>query len=206
MISKIKGILVKKEENKAAVEISGLVYEIHIPETVSCRITALIGEPVEFIVYHFLTIDQSRGLPVLIGFIDDLEKEFFEKFISVSGIGPKAAIKAFTKPIPAIAAAIENADEKFLRSLDGIGGQKAKQIIASLQGKVGRFALLKEKQDQNPPKQTSKTELIEEVTQVLKRLGYTNKEIDEMTQKALTAKPQIVLVEDLLNEIYRQKK
>ncbi|MFA6281460.1 MAG: Holliday junction branch migration protein RuvA, partial [Candidatus Omnitrophota bacterium] len=128
MISKIRGKLVKKEENKAVVDINGICYEVNIPSAVSNRLIKSNEGLVELVIYHYFTMDQNRGVPVMIGFIDDLEKEFFEKFISISGIGPKVALKAFDKPIALIARAIEDGDLAFLKTLDGIGMQKAKQI------------------------------------------------------------------------------
>ncbi len=203
MISRIRGNLVKKDENKAVIDIAGICYEVHIPKTVSGRLNQNSDGIVELVIYYYFNMDQNRGVPVMIGFVDDLEKEFFEKFISISGIGPKVALKAFDKPIALIARAIEDGDLAFLKTLDGIGIQKAKQIIASLQGKVGRFALLKSEKETRAP---VKKEIIEEACGILKRLQYNSKEIDEMVKKALEAKPDIDNVEDLLNEIYRQRK
>jgi Holliday junction DNA helicase RuvA len=203
MISKIRGNLIKKEENRAVVDIGGICYEVNIPVTVSSRLNKNSEGLVELVIYHYFNMDKNRGIPVMIGFIDDLEKEFFEKFISISGIGPKVALKAFDKPIALIARAIEDGDLAFLKTLDGIGIQKAKQIIASLQGKVGRFALLKSEKETKIP---VKNEIIDEACGILKRLQYNTKEIEEMIKKALDAKPDVGNVEDFLNEIYRQRK
>ena len=202
MISKIKGRLVKKEEERVIIDVGGIYYQIDIPKSVYPALPA-INKEAELVIYEYLSIDKSKAVPVMIGFIDELQKDFFEKFITVSGIGPKSAIKAFQKPIASIAKAIEDGDVDFLTTLDGIGKQKAKQIIAYLQGKVGRFALLKEPQK---IESFSKKEIIEEAKQILKRLQYQAKEIDDMIKKALEAKPNIDNVEDLLNEIYRQRK
>ncbi|MDD5194922.1 MAG: helix-hairpin-helix domain-containing protein, partial [Candidatus Omnitrophica bacterium] len=158
---------------------------------------------VELIIYHYLNIDGNRGIPVLIGFSDELERDFFEKFISVSGVGPKGALRAFDKPISRIARAIEEGDLEYLTSLVGIGKQKAKQIVACLQGKVGRFALMKEEDEAPAP---IKKEIVEEARKILRRLQYGTKEMEDMIKKALSAKPQADNVEDLLNEIYRQKR
>ena len=43
----------------------------------------------------------------MVGFLNEIEKEFFGKFITVSGIGPKAAVRALSLPIPTIARAID---------------------------------------------------------------------------------------------------
>ncbi|MFA5007815.1 MAG: Holliday junction branch migration protein RuvA [Candidatus Omnitrophota bacterium] len=203
MIAKIRGQLIKKEENKAIVDVGGICYEINTPSTVSGRLLKNDSGIVELVVYYYFNMDKNRGIPVLIGFVDELEKEFFEKFIGISGIGPKIALKAFDKPISQIAQAIEDGDINFLKGLEGIGTQKAKQIIATLQGKVGRFALMRQDECKKFP---AKKEIVEEASNILKRLQYSSKEIDDMVKKVLHARPEIDNTEDLLNEIYRQRK
>ncbi len=204
MISRIKGKLVKKNENKLLVEVQGIFYEINIPRTVYNKLDRDVGEEVELVIYYYLHTEKNRSLPVMIGFLDEMEREFFEIFISVSGIGPRAALRAFDKPVSLIARAIEDENVSFLKSLAGIGTQKAKRIIAHLQGKVGRFALIKTDEKQEKEK-TEHKEIIEEAKQILKRLQYNSREIERMIKKALTVNPDIDTVEVLLNEIYRQR-
>ncbi len=207
MIRRIKGKLVEKEENKVYLEVGGICYEINLPATVYSKLNTSIGEEVELRIYQYFHIEKNKSIPVMIGFIDEMEREFFEKFISVSGVGPKAALKAFDKPIPLIAQAIEEGDINFLSSLAGIGRQKARQIVASLQGKVGRFALL---QQSFPSKKTEGIdkikEAVSEAKQVLRRLGYKSYEIKSMIEKAIERKPDITSCEELLNQIYYQRR
>ena len=202
MIYQVKGKLIKKEENRVIVDISGIAYEINTPPTVSQRLGDESSE-VALVIYHYFKLDKNRGTPVMVGFIEELERDFFEKFITVSGVGPKAALRAFDKPVARIAQAIEENDESFLQSLTGIGKQRAKQIIAHLQGKVGRFALIKE--GQLPKKHLGK-EIVAEAKEILKRLQYKSVEADLMIKQALEKKPEIDNSEELLNEIYRQRK
>ncbi|MDD5439986.1 MAG: helix-hairpin-helix domain-containing protein, partial [Candidatus Omnitrophica bacterium] len=147
--------------------------------------------------------DPSRSFPVLIDFLNEVEKEFFEKFITVSGIGPKAACKALTLPISEIAGGIDAGDVRLLKSLPGIGERKAKEIIASLQGKVGKFGLI---QDRTAvPLKEIKDDLKEEALGVLLQLQYKRKEAEEMLEKALGRNPSVKTAEELLNEVYRHR-
>lgn len=203
MISRLRGNLLKLEDNRLILEISGICYEVYIPITVANRLKLEEDKLVELVIFHYINIDGNRGIPIIIGFIDDMERDFFEKFISVSGVGPKAALKAFDQPVSLIARAIEDSDMDFLTSLSGIGKQKAKQIIASLQGKVGRFALLKSDSCDTIP---VKKELVEEAKAILKRLQYSDKEAEDMIKRALAVKKEVDNVEDLLNEIYCQRR
>ena len=202
MIYQIKGRLIKKEENRVVVDVAGIFYEISVPKTVSQRL-GKDNEEVILVIYHYFNLDKNRGTPVMVGFIEELERDFFEKFISVSGVGPKAALKAFDKPVARIAQAIEEGDDSFLQGLAGIGKQRAKQIIAHLQGKVGRFALIKEGQ---PFIEPLGKEVVAEAKEILKRLQYKSSEANSMIKRALEQKPQIDSSEELLNEIYRQRK
>ncbi|MFH1503910.1 MAG: Holliday junction branch migration protein RuvA, partial [Candidatus Omnitrophota bacterium] len=202
MIYQIEGRIIRKEENRVVLESKGISYEIHIPKTVYQSLSKE-EETAKLIIYHYFNIEKNRGFPVLVGFSDELERDFFEKFISVSGVGPKAALRALDKPISIIAQAIEEGDISFLTSLVGIGKQRAKQIIAHLQGKVGRFALIKEGEHQAAPQ---KKEILEEAKKILKRLQYNSSEAEKMIKNALETNPKVDTVEELLNEIYRQRK
>jgi len=202
MIYQIRGRLVKKEENRVVVDVAGIFYEISVPKTVSQRLGD-DSEEVTLVTYHYFNLDKNRGTPVMVGFVEELERDFFEKFIGVSGVGPKAALRAFDRPVARIAQAIEDGDENFLQSLAGIGKQRAKQIIAHLQGKVGRFALIKPGEALKEP---LGKKVVDETKQILKRLQYKSSEADSMIKRALEGKPQIDSSEELLNEIYRQRK
>ena len=128
---------------------------------------------------------------------------FFEKFISVSGVGPKAACKALAEPFSMIAGAIDNGDDKFLKQLPGIGQQRARLIIAKLQGKVGKYGLIK---DENMSGETENENIIQEAIDVLIQLQYKKYEAEEMVKKTLQGTPDIKTSEELLNEIYRERK
>lgn len=206
MIKGIRGLLTKKNEGAVYITLGGFCYEINIPKTVYLQITQKPGEEVDLVIYHYMKMEKNKAVPVMIGFIEELERDFFEKFISVSGIGPRAALKAFDKPISRIARAVEDGDIDFLTGLYGIGKQKAKHIVASLQGKVGRFVLLKEEKEGETLSLPERArELKAEAGQILRRLQYNPKEIDSMVDKALKSRPEINTVEELLNSIYYGK-
>ena len=204
MIVKIKGQLTDINENKAIVCANNIFYEIFISSAVAARLKQALGKDVEIPTYYYLQADKNKSIPALIGFADELEKEFFEKFITVSGIGPKAAVRALQKPISLIAKAIDEGDVVFLKSLPGIGTQRAKQIIAHLQGKTGKFALMKA--ESHATESLGNKEMIENAKQILKRLQYSQREIENMLASVLKEKSDIDSVEELLTEIYRRNK
>jgi len=206
MISRISGKVIEKGTNYLIVDISGICYEVFIPSAVMQRIDQNIDGDgkISLRTYHYFQVEQSKGTPVLIGFLNDIEKDFFEIFITVSGIGPRAALKALNKPISQIAQAIDEADINFLKSLPGIGEQRAREIIAKLQNRVGKFALMK---DVKKKAEEAKTrDIVEEALAVLIQLEYKKPEATAMIKKALEISPDIETTEDLLNVVYKQKK
>ena len=206
MIVKISGQLIEKKEQALIISVNGIAYEVMVPVSVLQRVDETLdsGGNVNLITYHYFQMTPSGGLPMLVGFINEVEKDFFLQFITVSGIGPRAAIRALIKPISEITQAIDNGDANYLKTLPGIGNQKAKEIIAKLQGKVGRFGLI---QDKKLPPQISKivSDWQEEALQVLLQLQYKKQEAADMIQKALERSPRINTTEELLNEIYKQR-
>lgn len=207
MIVSIKGRIVQRLKESIVVSVQNMGYEIFLPKTVYDRLATGVEETeVELITYHYLHADHTRSIPVLIGFLHGMEKEFFEQFITVSGIGPRAAMRALDKPISQIAAAINEGDIYFLKSLPGIGPQKAKQIVAQLQGKMSRFGLINDAASPARSPMQEQDVLKEEALEALKKLQYRRTEALSMIERALKANPHVKTIEELLNEIYIQRK
>jgi Holliday junction DNA helicase RuvA len=155
-------------------------------------------------------LEPGRGFDVLIGFLNEIEREFFERFISVSGVGPKAALRALTQSIPTIARAIDEANLAVLKSLPGIGEQRAKEIVAKLQGKVGKFALIQsttpvDAAGEAAPSTPTHSAMEDEAVAILLQLEYSRPEAKEMVRLALVRNPKIKTAEEVLNEVYRQR-
>ena len=208
MIVKLTGQLVEKNENTITLNVHGIHYEVLVPVSVLQRIDSHIDNEgnVSLIIYHYFQIGPSSGFPVLVGFLNEVERDFFLQFITVSGIGPRAAVKALSKPISQIATAIEESDAKFLQSLPGIGTQKSKEIIAKLQGKMGKYGLIQDKGIGAARSSTREmSDWQQEALDILLQLQYKRPEAMEMIQKALARSKNIQTAEELLNEIYKQK-
>lgn len=203
MIAQIYGKVIEKNENSLILDVNGISYQVLVPKTVLNRIEENLDKDrnIRLITYHYHSLEPARSTPVLIGFLNNVEKEFFENFITVSGIGPRAAIKALIKPISQIAKAIDEGDTDLLKLLPGIGERKAKEIVAKLQGRVGKFGLIRDKEIAEV-----KEDIKAETIQVLLQLQYKKSEAKEMIEKALKRRPDIKTTEELLNEIYRERK
>jgi Holliday junction DNA helicase RuvA len=205
MIARIGGKLIEKRKNSIVLENQGISYEVFLPVIAMARLEEHMAPDgiLHLITYHYHHLEPSRSIPVLIGFLNEVEKEFFEEFITVSGIGPKAALRAINTSISSIAKAIDEADVNFLRSLPGIGPQRAKEIIAKLQGKIGKFGLIQDHAAK--PKLSAQKNIAEEAIEVLTQLQYKKNEAKEMIQEALKKQSDFDNVEGLLNFVYKHR-
>ncbi|HYS18806.1 MAG TPA: Holliday junction branch migration protein RuvA [Candidatus Binatia bacterium] len=215
MIATLAGRLRRKLEDRVVLECGGLGYEVFLPPIALRQIEHVTAGPgdkgseLELVVYYHATRDQPR--PVLIGFTSDLDKEFFEKLITVKDIGPMVAARALAMPVAELAAAIARQDEKFLRSLPGIGPQKAKNIVAQLQNKVAKFALARAGAAVEPiaaaPAPVDADGLRELVWEIMvKQLGHRPSEASQLITDAFRRRPKIMTPEELFDEIYRGEK
>jgi Holliday junction DNA helicase RuvA len=206
MISRISGKIIEKGSNYIILSMGDICYEVLVPAACMQRLEESINNDgkVSLVTYHYHQVDPSKSIPVLIGFLNEIEKDFFEIFITVSGIGPRAALKALNKPISQIARAIDEADIAFLKSLPGIGEQRAREIVAKLQNKVGRFGLI---QDTKTRELEAKSkDIAEEALAVLMQLEYKKPEALAMIKRAFETNAGIETTEELLNVVYKQRK
>jgi Holliday junction DNA helicase RuvA len=206
MIARISGKVTEKGANYLILDMGGISYKVLLPAALISRIDENINSEgkISLITYHYLQVEPSKSTPVLVGFLNEIEKEFFEVFITVSGIGPRAALRALNKPISLIVRAIDSADVEFLRSLPGIGPQRAREIIAKLQNKVGKFGLIKDDRLKEP--EVESKSIKKEALAVLIQLEYKKSEALEMLERALERAASIQTTEELLNEVYKQRK
>ena len=206
MIRYIEGKLFKKEEDRIVVLANGVGYEILLPaivrQTFVSKKAGEDGEQVKLFVHYHQTERQPK--PMLIGFTHETEKEFFEKFITVEDIGPPTAVRALNLPIPRIARAIEERDSKTLERLKGVGKRTAEKIIATLNGKVGKFALMREDTILAPAEVEDFKKQVEEV--LVKDLGHRLSEAQQLVREAMLRNPAIATPEELFEEVYRGQK
>jgi len=212
VIATLTGRLRRKLEDRVIVECGGLGYEVFLPPIALRQIEHVgagpgeKGSELELVIYYHATRDQPR--PVLIGFTSDLDKEFFEKLITVKDIGPMVAARALALPVSELASAIARQDEKFLRGLPGVGPQKAKNIVAQLQNKVAKFALARAGAPVEPvaaaPAPVDADGLRELVWEIMvKQLGHRPSEASQLITDALRRRPSVATPEELFDEIYR---
>jgi Holliday junction DNA helicase RuvA len=165
------------------------------------KTTAEQGKELSLYISYNQTERQPK--PVLVGFRNELDKDFFELFISVEDIGPAAAIRALTRPTREIARYIEEKDTRALKQLKGVGERKAEKIVAALKGKVAKYALMPEVE--LPVKAVE--DFRKDVEDVLvNQLGHKLLDARKMIEEAMKANPRISSSEELFEEVYRAQK
>jgi Holliday junction DNA helicase RuvA len=207
MISKISGTLISRGDGSVTIEAAGLGYQVLVPVIVGKALeTKPIGEPLSLETIYYLAVEQTRATPILIGFENTIEKEFFEKLTTVPKMGPRAVLNCFARPVSTIARAIETADYALLQSLPGIGKQKARDVVAALQGKVAKFALMQDADlEQRLRTPLPSPDVADEALQLLVMLGHKRADAERLVRDALTAEPSAADAETLVRVIYRKQ-
>ena len=201
MIGYLEGKLLKKDEDRILLLNNQIGYEILLPAFVRKSFHAKkLGDDVALYIHQHQTERQPK--PILIGFNLEAEREFFRLFISVEDIGPVKALQAMTEPVREIARAIESRDLAYLKRLKGVGSRTAQKMIATLEGKLSKFALIRPELE--PADVVPTEDFVEQVQEVLvKQLGHKAKEAKELITKALNRNKEISTPEALFEEVYR---
>ncbi len=199
MIGYLEGSLLKRDEDRILLLANQVGYEVLLPafvmETFADREK---GTEISLFIYYYQTERQPK--PTLIGFNLEAEKEFFQHFISVEAIGPMKAVAALEIPVREIARAIEGGDAGTLVKLKGIGKRTAQKIIATLEGKVGKFALISKDDKKAVPVVEDFAGQVLEV--LVGQLGHKAADAKDMVDAALERNPEISTPEALFDEIY----
>lgn len=133
----LKGILAHLEAGMAVVDVGGVGYQLTISQTTYDAMPAnrSVAEPPHVLLYTYLAVRED-GLE-LFGFATQNELASFKLLISVSGVGPKAAMSILSLLTPEkFALAVCTADQKTISKASGIGPKTAARIILELKDKM----------------------------------------------------------------------
>ena len=203
MITRITGQLTELYEDSLVLKVGALEYEVLIPEFTRRQLqgqlqTEICLHTIEYIEGNPM---QGRMTPRLVGFLTKAEREFFELFCSVDGVGVKKALRAMVRPVKEVATAIEEQDLATLSSLPGVGPATAERITAKLRRKVPKFALLVTREQ--PREADVRSDVISETFEVLCGLGHTEVDARRLLDAALATKKRYADVQALLQAIYQ---
>ena len=166
MYNYILGNVTDIESTYVVVETGGVGYQIFTPNPYSFDLNTT------YKVYTYQYIREEENS--LYGFKTKEEKEMFLKLISVKGLGPKMALPILaTGSIAGIMDAIERENILYLKKFPKIGDKVAKQMILDLKGKISITGVVA----------TNNSNNYEELIEVLKGLGYKEKEVKGIVVK-----------------------
>ena len=204
MITKITGQLVALSADTLTLKIDAFEYEVLIPEFARRQLQHQVNQDICLYTIEYLEGNpmQGRMTPRLIGFLSEVEREFFELFCSVDGVGVKKALRAMVRPVKEVATAIEEQDAKGLSSLPSIGPAMAERIIAKLRRKVPKFALMVARGEQHEAE--VEPDVVSETFEVLRTLGHSESEARRLLDTALGSKKKFKDVQTLIEAIYQQ--
>ncbi len=187
MISKIAGIVSEKISGCLIVEVNGIGYKINVsPDTL-----LKTEEKTEISLFTYLAVRENAL--ELFGFLSKEELAFFELLISVSGIGPKGALRVLSQATPAqLKNALVTGDHSILTKVSGIGEKTAERIILELKSKIGKISSLDDFKGKDSSFDVETMEALMalgysqlEAREAVKKVGGKTKNINERIKKAL---------------------
>jgi len=215
MLTKMTGTLTRVLDDEVRLTVGPLEYQVLVPETVRRVIQMRTGQEITFHISEYLEGNQSssRFIPRKIGFLTEVELDFFDLFCTVEKIGVKKALKAMSRPVREIADAISRQDAKWLTSLPGIGAATAEQIVTTLKRKVTGLALgsgieaTEPKAGKASPSTDGPTpgvdgKLVEDIYQALLGVGLGPAEARTKLDQLLQAGKPFANVQDAITLIY----
>lgn len=209
--------MVGEEELILAVE--PVEMEVLIPEHTRRQLQQKVGEFVSLHTVFYIEGGQmgARMTPRLVGFLSAIDREFFEIFCSVDGVGVRKALRAMTRPVRELARAIQDQDVTMLATFPGIGEATAERIVAKLRRKVGKFTLIvgpaaeadalgRAPAESNGQPDNAEPDVIRDTFAALLSVGHNETQARQAIDKALTGKKKFKSVADMIDAIYQQNR
>jgi Holliday junction DNA helicase RuvA len=212
VLTKVRGILHTVADESVTLLIDPFEVEVQIPEQARRLLQSRLGEPVSFhtILYIEGGAMVSRMLPRLVGFLSAIDREFFDIFCSVDGVGARKALRAMVRPVRELARTIQDQDVKTLSTLPGIGEATAERIVAKLRRKVGKFTLIVSPESSAAPAEAdgapenAEPDVIRDTFAALLSVGHTDSQAREAIDRVLSGRKKFKSVADMIEAIYLQ--
>jgi holliday junction DNA helicase RuvA len=174
MIAHLRGKLIYKQPGQAIVEAAGVGYDVTISVPTFTGLPAL-GADAALHIHTQVSEDQIA----LYGFLDPEEKRLFERLITVSGVGPKLAVKMLSGLSPErTVQAIRAQDHAQLVRIPGVGKKLAERLVVELKDKLDDFAVA-------PAPQAAQGPAVDDVLSALVNLGYQRPAAEKAIEQAI---------------------
>jgi holliday junction DNA helicase RuvA len=175
MIAHLRGKLIHKEPGRAIVEAAGVGYDVAISVPTFTSLPP-VGAETSIHIHTQVSEDQIA----LFGFLDREEKRLFERLITVSGVGPKLAIKMLSGLSPErTVQAIRAQDHAQLTRIPGVGKKLAERLVVELRDKLEDFAVAP------APSAGVQGPAVDDVLSALINLGYQRPASEKAIEQAV---------------------
>ena len=172
MIYSLKGKIILKEDSFVIIEAAGVGYQVYPPSPLITEQLTLHTET-QLFTYHHIREDNQQ----LFGFSSQEDRQVFTTLISLSGVGPKVALKILSSlSLPDLNQAIITEDITTLTQIPGVGKKMAERIARELKDKI----ITCSPHSGAPPI----NKLDQDLITALKTLGYSQDEVKSALKKA----------------------
>lgn len=186
MIASLRGTVISIGLGTAVIECQGVGYEVTTTPATLARLQR--GEEATLLTTMVVREDAMK----LYGFIDDQSREMFALLQTVTGLGPRLALACESVLTPLeIAQAIAGGDAKTLQRVPGVGKRMADRLIVELKDKVAAYTagVVDDGAPTSPAQGVAPVVVVDQVTQALTGLGFTEKQADDAVAAVLSADP-----------------
>jgi Holliday junction DNA helicase RuvA len=212
VISHIRGILTAVAEESLTLAVEPFELEVLIPEHTRRQVQGKVGEPITLHTIFCIEGNAMTGrmVPRLLGFTSPIDREFFDTFCSVDGVGVRKALRAMVLPVRELARTIQDQDVKMLATYPGIGEAMAERIVAKLRRKVGKFALIIGSEAEaltgtpDGAPENAEPDVIRDTYAALLSVGHTESQARQAIDRVLAGKKKFKNVADMIEAIYQQ--
>jgi holliday junction DNA helicase RuvA len=174
MIAHLRGKLIAKQPGQAIVDAGGVGYDVAISIPTFTALPS-VGAETSLHIHTQVSEDQIA----LYGFLDPGEKRLFERLITVSGVGPKLAIKMLSGLSPErTVQAIRAQDHAQLVRIPGVGKKLAERLVVELKDKLDDFAIV-------PAPSAVQGPAVDDVLSALTNLGYQRAAAEKAIEQAI---------------------
>lgn len=215
MISQVRGVVRTVGEEELTLAVEPFEVDVLIPESARRALQAKLGELVVLHTVFYIEGNTMGGrmLPRLVGFLSPWDREFFDIFCSVDGVGVRKALRAMARPVRELARTIQDQDVKTLATYPGIGEAMAERIVAKLRRKLGKFALVVGGADSkgagaptNGQAAEAEPDVIRDTFAALLSVGHSESQARSAIDRVLTGKKKYKSVADMIDAIYAQRR
>ena len=196
MIAFLRGRVLEKQPNRMIIDVQGVGYELYVPLSTYYEVGDE-GTEVGVRVYTHVREDALQ----LYGFLTDLERQLFERLISISGIGPRLAIAVLSGVDSRdLVTAVQRGDVARLTAIPGIGKKTAERIVLELRDRLSQLSV---PAAEAAPAASGADRMRSDLISALQNLGYHRPQAEKAVESTLSSTPDATF-EDALKQVLRE--